>query len=69
LWVHYTNTPIPVPLGVYDHASTTIGVTSVPVERSAAAKILRGITRVANQLEDAAPGSKGLFAWLFPDGE
>lgn len=66
LWIHFTDTPVPVPLGIYREPATTFGVLSVPVESSKAARALRDLTSLMRDLEEMAPGARGLVASLWP---
>lgn len=60
-WVYFVDGPEPVPLGIYDEPSSTVGVQSVEIPAGSLSRVLRDATSFVKRLEDALPGS----VWKF----
>lgn len=50
-----------MPLGLYDHADDTPGVTSIEIGSNVATRFLRDATRFLERLDDALPGLGDFF--------
>lgn len=67
MYLWFTSTPFPAPLGFYDRPSDVVGVDSVLVPHGRVSRVLRDVTSFVKRLDDLVPGL-GDFLTVLEEG-